>query len=347
MVADSDIKFMRRALELASLGIGRTSPNPAVGAVIVHEGRIIGEGYHTRAGEPHAEVNAVASAPAGLLKEASIYVSLEPCSHHGRTPPCADMLVEKGFRRVVIGTIDTSSKVSGRGIARLQEGGCEVVYPVLEDECRMINRRFFTFHEKARPWVILKWAESADGFIDRERKEGEATGPNWITGKEERVLVHTWRATEDAILAGKRTVIADNPSLDVRYVEGRNPLRVVLGGDGRLPGKLKIFEDDNPLLLFTRSPLDLREGKEIIVVSDGRLDTGQIFNELVRRDVQSLIVEGGADTLQQFIDEGKWDEARIFRGRKTFGNGIPAPLIEGEIIEERQFTESVLTIMKR
>ena len=342
MVAGIDVKFMERALELAAMAEGKTSPNPAVGAVIVCDGKIIGEGYHTKAGMPHAEVNAVNAAPAELLGRSTIYVTLEPCSHHGRTPPCADLLVEKGFKRVVVGTTDTSSKVSGRGIERLRSGGCEVEVGVLEEECRWLNRRFFTLNEKGRPWVILKWAESSDGYIDLAARP-PSSGVNWITGLEERTLVHRWRAQEDAILVGRNTVLIDDPSLDVRHVEGRNPLRVVLAGSKPLPKGLKILEDDMPLLLFSQGSMEMKAGKEVIETG-GAIDPEEVLRYLAGRGVSSVIVEGGANTLNRFIEKGMWDEARVFRGKGAFGGGVAAPVAGGRIVKSRVFASSTLTI---
>jgi diaminohydroxyphosphoribosylaminopyrimidine deaminase/5-amino-6-(5-phosphoribosylamino)uracil reductase len=229
MESPDDLIYMHRCLDLARCAVGCTSPNPMVGAVVVHKGKIIGEGYHMKAGTPHAEVHALnAVKNRDLLPEATMYVSLEPCSHYGRTPPCADMIIISGIRRVVVGTVDTSTKISGRGIARLREAGTEVITGVAEEECRAINKRFFTWHEKQRPYVILKWARSADGFLDLVRGPGDTAEPNWITGLTERILVHRWRAEEDAIMAGGGTVRADNPSLDVRLWSGKNPLRVIV-----------------------------------------------------------------------------------------------------------------------
>ncbi|MEZ5019677.1 MAG: bifunctional diaminohydroxyphosphoribosylaminopyrimidine deaminase/5-amino-6-(5-phosphoribosylamino)uracil reductase RibD [Bacteroidales bacterium] len=243
---------MRRALQLAAMAEGQTSPNPMVGAVVVHEKRIIGEGYHLKAGTPHAEVHAVnAVKDRSLLASSTIYVTLEPCSHHGKTPPCTDLIISSGIRRVVIGTPDTNPLVGGRGIQRLRQAGIEVVTGVLEEECRHLNRRFFTWHEKKRPYVILKWARSADGFIDLCRKPGDPVEPNWITGMAERVLVHRWRAAEDAILAGGGTIRADNPALNVRFWSGRNPVRVIVSRSGAMNRESAAFDGEAETIIFT------------------------------------------------------------------------------------------------
>lgn len=281
-----DERYMARCLQLARHGELTTAPNPMVGAVIVHDGRILGEGWHRRYGEAHAEVNAVRSVcpkDEALLCEATIYVSLEPCSHWGKTPPCAELLVEKGFRRVVVGTLDPNAKVAGRGIKRLREAGAEVVVGVLEEECRWLNRKFFMQHEHHRPWITLKWAESTDGFIDRHResreKDGEAVkfSTPWT-----QMLVHRLRATHEAILVGRRTWELDAPSLTTRLWPGKNPERVILSG--KTAPKYESY--------------------------------------------QSILVEGGAKTLQSFIDADLWDEAYIERSDIVLGDGVKAPQIQ-------------------
>lgn len=335
---------MSRALELAGRGILTTRPNPMVGAVIVHQDKIIGEGFHLKAGLPHAEVNAIESAPSELLKDSTIYVTLEPCSHHGKTPPCAELLVKMKFKRVVVGTIDTSSKVSGKGISILEKGGCLVDTGILDLECRELNKRFFTFHEKGRPYIILKWAQSQDGFIDLKRKENSKPGPNWITGEMEKTLVHRWRSEEHSILIGAKTLRADNPELTTRKVDGPNPLRLVLSRSGSFPGGLKLIEDDLKTILFTTTPVDIQEPKQNILINHrNSLDT--VIKELIRMDIQSLIVEGGADILMQFIEQNLWDEARIFYGNRKFGSGIASPIIDGEIFKEDEFDDCKLNYL--
>jgi len=341
-----DIIFMKRALELATMGSYTTRPNPMVGAVIVHNGIIIGEGYHKKAGQDHAEVIAVKNAPENLLNESTIYVSLEPCSHFGRTPPCALMLAEKGFKKVVIGAKDSSAKVSGKGIEILEKAGCEVRVGVLEEECMELNKRFFTYHEKGRPYIILKWAESADSFIDRERKEGDPQGPNWITGEEEQELVHSWRAEEHSILAGWNTIINDNPELSVRLCKGENPLRIAITDSEKLTSGLKLLEDDMPLLLFSTVAYKLGPGKENIVEKNREHIIDRVLNELYKREIQSLIVEGGAEIFSQFIKAGLWDEARVFKGKEDFGSGIEAPSLEGSIVGVRDFKRSQLNYIR-
>lgn len=340
-----DLKYMRRALDLAAMAGGGTRPNPLVGAVIVRDNQVIGEGYHRQAGEAHAEVEALLSVKdRSQLSGADIYVTLEPCSHWGKTPPCAEMIVREGFGRVIIGTRDTSSKVSGRGIEILKSGGCEIIEGVMDLECRKINSRFFTFHEKGRPLIILKWAETDDGFFDAERVEGQPPGPNWITGHSERILVHKWRSLEHAVMVGENTLCNDDPLLDVRLWPGRSPVRVILSGSESLRDGYRIFSGGEPTLVFTTHPSDNKGNVEYIRISARETALLEVLGELHRRDIQSLLVEGGANVLSQFITAGLWDEARIFRGKTRYGSGLPAPQISGTLVDEIEFESSNLNI---
>ncbi len=333
-------KFMRRCLELASKAEGLTYPNPLVGSVIVYKGIIIGEGYHLKSGEPHAEVNAINSVTdKEKLRYSTLYVNLEPCSHFGKTPPCADLIISLSIPRVVIGTVDTSKKVSGKGIKKLQDSGCEVITGVLEHECRRLNRRFFTFHEKSRPYITLKWAQSADGYLDILRSENHITGPNWISGKPERVLVHKWRASEQAILIGAGTLRTDKPKLNVREWKGPDPLKLILSSSGSInrdfAGKSIVFthnretEDSD----ITKIALDINSPSAI-----------QICDYLFKTNVQSVFIEGGAQVLNHFISCGLWDEMRVFTGKKTFTGGIKAPPVSGRKIYSKVFSGSLLEI---
>ncbi len=344
MTETVDSKFMRRCLDLAQLAEGMTYPNPMVGSVVVHNGKIIGEGFHLKAGTPHAEVNAVDAVPdKGLLRESVIYVSLEPCSHFGKTPPCADMIIAAGIPVVVIATTDTSSKVAGKGIEKLREAGCEVVTGILEEEARRLNRRFFTFHEKKRPYITLKWAESADGFIDMQRGKDFSREPNWITGKPERVLVHRWRAAEEAILVGAGTVRCDNPRLNVRYWTGNDPLRIILSRSGEAAALfVRETGDDTPVVIFTVNDVPAEAGMEKVLLSGERPAALQISDYLAGRGIQSLFVEGGAVTLNHFITTGCWDEALVFRGTVKFGGGVRAPEVEGVPASSVRFSMSRL-----
>ncbi|HQQ97402.1 MAG TPA: bifunctional diaminohydroxyphosphoribosylaminopyrimidine deaminase/5-amino-6-(5-phosphoribosylamino)uracil reductase RibD [Cyclobacteriaceae bacterium] len=325
----TDEIYMQRALELAQIGIGQVSPNPRVGCVIVHQNQIIGEGWHHQYGMPHAEVNALTAVKdESLLPESSLYVNLEPCSHQGKTPPCADLLIRKKIGRVVIANLDTNPLVSGEGIKRLRQAGVEVITGVLAVEGRELNKRFFTWIEKRRPFVLLKWAETADGFMARENFESK-----WISSDYSRQLVHRWRSEEDAILVGSTTAKLDNPALNVRNWSGRNPVRVVLDRFLRLDERLKVFDRTQPTLCYNLLRHD-EQTNLIRVRVDERDFLQQVMHDLFKRNIQSIMVEGGSQTLQQFIDAGLWDEACIFRSTQSFGKGIPAPNLHGKRLPE-------------
>jgi diaminohydroxyphosphoribosylaminopyrimidine deaminase/5-amino-6-(5-phosphoribosylamino)uracil reductase len=322
---NQDEIYMQRCIELARMGKGMVAPNPMVGAVIVCDDKIIGEGFHKRFGEPHAEVNAIASVKDhSLFPQSTIYVSLEPCAHHGKTPPCADLLVQKGFKRVVIGCKDTHVKVGGKGIERLKKAGLEVEVGVLEKECRELNKRFFTFHEKQRPYVILKWAQSKDGFIDGPRLNNEK-GILWISSPETRSLVHKWRSEEQTILVGRKTVENDNPSLTVRDVYGNNPIRIIIDSQLKISGDVNIFSDEAPTIIFNRSRNEVKGSVEWIKIPE--VNTRYILEKLYERNILSVFVEGGSRTLQYFIFDNVWDEARVIVGEAVFGEGTKAPSI--------------------
>ena len=327
----SDESFMKRALELATLGLGNVSPNPLVGCVIVHDGNIIGEGWHRRYGGPHAEVNAVnAVADKSLLTASTVYVTLEPCSHFGKTPPCADMLVREKVKRVVICNIDSNPLVSGGGIEKLRGAGIELSIGVLEERGREMNRRFFTFIEKQRPYIILKWAQTADGFIARENFDSK-----WISNEFSRKLVHRWRGEEDAVLVGFNTALHDNPKLNVRDWTGRNPVRIALDRDGKLPPGLNLFDGTQPTICYTTTKNSAQENLEFVkIMREGFLD--DVLGDLYERKIQSMIVEGGSAILNEFIARGFWDEARVFVSTTTFGKGIAAPRLahKASVIED-------------
>jgi diaminohydroxyphosphoribosylaminopyrimidine deaminase/5-amino-6-(5-phosphoribosylamino)uracil reductase len=305
-----------------------------VGSVIVCDGQIIGEGFHLRAGESHAEVNAINSvADKSLLKRSTLYVNLEPCSHFGKTPPCADFILSAGIPKVVIGTADTSGKVSGRGIEKLRISGCEVLTDVLKEECRRLNRRFFTAIEKNRPYVVLKWAQSADGLIDIVRKSGQPATPTWITGASEKCLVHKWRSEEQAILVGAGTVRTDNPRLDVREWTGNQPLRVILSRSGQIDKNLYVFRQEGSWLMFTTAN---STDKQIITIDGSQPSSVQVLKYLHSAGIQSVFIEGGAETLNHFIETGLWDEARVFTGKMKFGAGIKAPVLTSNMKPAQQ-----------
>nr|WP_044655092.1 bifunctional diaminohydroxyphosphoribosylaminopyrimidine deaminase/5-amino-6-(5-phosphoribosylamino)uracil reductase RibD [Bacteroides acidifaciens] len=318
-------KYMRRCIELAANGLCNVAPNPMVGAVIVCDGRIIGEGYHIRCGEAHAEVNAIRSVKdESLLQRSTIYVSLEPCSHYGKTPPCADLIIEKQIPRIVIGCQDPFSKVAGRGIQKLRDAGREVIVGVLEKECRHLIRRFITFNTLHRPFITLKWAESADHFIDIERTNGK---PVILSSPLSSMLVHKKRAEADAIMVGRRTALLDNPSLTVRNWYGHNPIRIVLDRSLSLPNDLQIFDGDIPTLIFTEKKRSEEKNITYITIDFSHNPLIQIMEELYQRKIQSLLVEGGSQLLQSFIDNGLWDEAFIEKCPSRLYSGVKAPEI--------------------
>lgn len=316
---------MRRCIELAKNGLCNVAPNPTVGAVIVCDGRIIGEGYHVRCGEAHAEVNAIRSVKdESLLKRSTIYVSLEPCSHYGKTPPCADLIIEKQIPRIVIGCRDPFSKVAGRGIQKLQNAGREVIVGVLEEECLHLIRRFITFNTLRRPFITLKWAESADRFIDIERIDGN---PVLLSSPLTSMLVHKKRAENTAIMVGRRTALLDNPSLTIRNWYGRNPIRIVLDRNLSLPNDLQIFNGEVPTLVFTEKEHPEEKSVSYITIDFAHNPLNQIMEELYQRNIQSLLVEGGSQLLQSFIDNELWDEAYIEKCPKRLYSGVKAPEI--------------------
>jgi diaminohydroxyphosphoribosylaminopyrimidine deaminase/5-amino-6-(5-phosphoribosylamino)uracil reductase len=346
MPENFDDKFMRRCLELALRAEGMTYPNPVVGAVIVYNGIIIGEGYHLQAGKPHAEVNAINSvADKALLSKSTLYVSLEPCSHFGRTPPCTDLILSHKIPKVVIGTTDTSTKVSGRGLEKLVKAGCEVIEGVMEEECRQINRRFFTFHEKERPYITLKWAQSADGFLDIKRPVNSTPEPYLITGKPERVLVHKWRAAEQSILVGAGTIRTDNPGLDVRDWKGNNPVKIILSRSGQLNKYLIENETNGKIIAFTGNYEGDFGRAEKVILKEDIPSALQVVDYLYKSEIQSVFIEGGAEVLNHFIGMNLWDEARIFFGNRRFYEGLKAPVIKGKPVSEEDFSTSRLQVL--
>lgn len=321
--------FMKRCLDLAKKGLGNTLSNPLVGSVVVFNGEIIGEGYHRRFGESHAEVNAINSVKVKtLLKKSVLYVNLEPCSHSGKTPPCTDLILKSGIPLVVIGTIDSSSKSAGKGITKLKNSGCKVRVGILEDESRFLNRRFFTFHEKKRPYIILKWAQTADGFIDIKRDADTAIGPKWISGPYERILVHKWRSEEQTILVGTKTVEIDDPALNVRDWSGNSPIKLVIDRDLKLSTNHKVFKDASRLIVFTSKQTKDNPSFKTEVIDFGTPILPQIVNYLYKMDIVSVLVEGGGKTLTNLISSEFWDEARVFTSNKKFKEGLIAPRME-------------------
>lgn len=324
-----DEKYIARCIQLAKNGLCNAAPNPMVGAVIVHNDTIIGEGYHIRCGEAHAEVNAVRSVKdESLLKDSTIYVSLEPCSHYGKTPPCADLIISKGIPRVVVGCQDPFSLVAGRGIQKMRDAGIDVKVGVLEEECLQLIQRFVTFNTLKRPFITLKWAESADGFIDLHRTGGH---PYIFSTPLTSMLVHKRRAEHAAILVGRRTALLDNPSLTTRSWYGKNPVRLVIDKDLTLPADLSLFDGSVRTIVFTQQEKATTPPN----VEHRRLDFSkdilpQIMEVLYQEKLQSLMVEGGSILLQSFIDSGCWDEAYIERSDAHLREGIEAPRLNGK-----------------
>ena len=329
-------KYMQRCIELAQLGAGSVSPNPMVGGVVVHQGHVIGEGYHRQYGQAHAEVNAInqvlehyANAEA-LLRNSIIYVSLEPCAHYGKTPPCADLIIKHQIPKVVVGCRDPFDQVNGKGIEKLRDAGIEVISGIMEAECQWLNRRFFTRVQKKRPYIILKWAQTINGFFATSDKS-----QLWITGEESRRLVHKWRSEEDAILVGKNTAIIDNPQLNVRHWPGKSPKRVVIDRKLELSHKLNIYDQSVETLIFNEIKTAIEGKIKYIALEDfERFVPQYILFQLYMQDIQSVIIEGGAHTLNTFIEAGLWDEARIFTGAVSLEQGIKAPCITGTAADE-------------
>lgn len=336
-----DSLYMRRALDLATRGRGAVSPNPMVGCVIVHNEKIIGEGWHRQYGEGHAEVNAVASvADKTLLSQSTCYVTLEPCSHHGKTPPCADLLVSHQVKRVVVAVKDSNPLVGGKGIARMKAAGVQVDYGVLEAEARELNARFFTAIEKSRPYILLKWAQTADGFVARKNFDSK-----WISGKTSRQLVHQWRADEDAIMVGTNTAHYDNPKLNVRGVSGKDPLRIVIDRDLRLDRGLRLFDGSQATVCYNLEKSDSLLNLDYVGLGKENF-LEELLADLQSRKVQSVLVEGGAGLLNALIEKGFWDEARVFQSETRFGEGVSAPILPIPPVETATIEKDELQIYR-
>lgn len=329
--------YMERCIQLARLGAGYTAPNPMVGAVLVHENRIIGEGWHQRYGEAHAEVNCIASVKEedkNLISQSTIYVSLEPCAHHGRTPPCADLIIAKKIPRVVVGCRDPFTEVDGKGIEKLKAAGIEVVLGVMEKECKDFNRRFLTFHTLHRPYIILKWAQTADNKIAFAPSAKERL---LISNEYTNRLVHRWRSEEAAILVGTNTALQDNPELTTRLWEGPSPARLVVDMSLRLPASLHLFDHKVRTIVFNTVKYEEDDNLLYYQVTDDVSLVHQIVHALYRLKILSVVVEGGAQLLQSFIDEGAWDEARIIQhSGLSIKNGLGAPGLSDAIKWDQQ-----------
>lgn len=330
------VNFMQRCIDLAYLGQGYVSPNPMVGCVIVKNGMIIGEGYHAEFGGKHAEIVAIESVEIpDEIENSTVYISLEPCVHTGKTPPCITALIGGKVKKVVIGSRDNNPLVGGKGIEALKRAGIEVEENILSEECQTLNKRFFTFHEKRRPYVILKWAQTSDGYLDKARYAGEK-GINWISSPQSKVLVHKWRSEEQSILVGRNTILNDNPSLTVREISGKNPIRIIIDSQMQLSKDVNIFSKDAPTIIFNRITNKKTEAVEWIKIQE--TSTKFILEELYKRNILSVLVEGGSRTLQYFLIDNVWDEARVIVGDVRFGEGIKAPIINKVPIRAHQFS---------
>lgn len=339
---DNYEKHILRALQLAQNGLGTVSPNPLVGCVIVYDDKIIGEGWHQKFGEPHAEVNAINSVKnKELLSKSTLYVTLEPCSHFGKTPPCADLIIKHKIPKVVVCNLDPFEKVNGSGVQKLKDAEIEVVINVLAEEGLQLNKRFFTSIQKKRPFVILKWAQTQDGFIARENFDSK-----WISNATSRKLVHKWRTEEDAILVGFNTALHDNPQLTARDWKGKNPIRIVLDKQLALPQTHFLFDNTVKTICFNSLKNEVTHQTEWVKIPCIDVEK-EVLNALYKRNIQSLIVEGGSKTLQGFMDKELWDEARVFIGEKTFGSGIKAPIITASTCLSQKIDNNTLNIYKQ
>ena len=346
MITEKDKIYMRRCFELARKGLGMTKTNPLVGAVLVYDDRIIGEGFHHEFGGPHAEVNAIRSVKdSSLLNQATLYCNLEPCSHHGKTPPCSMLISQKGIRRVVISNTDPFPSVNGKGIRHLEEAGIEVETSCLEEEGLHLNRRFFHYINYRRPYVILKWAQTADGYIDLEREPGDQEGPRWISNEVCRTLVHKWRSEESAIMVGTNTVIADNPRLNTRRWTGANPLRITMDRRGRLSDNAHILDGTQETIVFSGVQRNY-SGKIRTVHADPSYELVDVMEELFDQQITSIFVEGGAEMHNSFLASGLWDEARVFTGKMRFSQGVKSPEINEKPDETIKIGDAELAVFR-
>jgi len=337
---------MARCIQLAKLGAGNVAPNPMVGAVLVYKDKIIGEGHHKEYGGPHAEANCINNVEGEnklLIEKSTLYVSLEPCAHHGKTPPCSDLIIKNKIKKVVVGCRDIYEKVAGKGIEKLQNAGVETVTGLLENECIEFNKRFFTFHQKKRPFIILKWAQSANGKIGSQENKRIL-----ISNEYSNRLVHKWRSEEAGILAGTNTVLKDDPLLTTRLWKGKNPVRILIDKELKLPLTQKIFNEDSKTIIFNLYRNAIEKNCQFIKIdNDNFLD--EILQSLFENDIQSILVEGGAKTLQFFIDKGLWDEARIITNEELIiEDGIDTPEMKNFVpVKEEKYFSDLIHFYKR
>jgi diaminohydroxyphosphoribosylaminopyrimidine deaminase/5-amino-6-(5-phosphoribosylamino)uracil reductase len=326
-------QYMSRCIQLAKLGAGNVAPNPMVGAVLVYENKIIGEGYHQKFGEAHAEVNCINNVDEknkSLIEKSTMYVSLEPCAHHGKTPPCSDLIIQKKIKKVIIGCQDIYKEVAGKGIEKLRNAGVEVITGALENECKELNKRFFTFHQQQRPYIILKWAQSANGKISSDNDERILISNDYSNR-----LVHKWRSEEAAILVGTNTVLKDDPSLTTRLWKGNNPVRIVIDKELKIPSSFKIFNEEAKTIIYNLSKDATEKNIQFIKLSRQNF-LKEMLHSLYENDIQSVLIEGGTKTLQSFIDAGLWDEARMITNQEMIiENGMAAPEMKGFVFKNK------------
>jgi diaminohydroxyphosphoribosylaminopyrimidine deaminase/5-amino-6-(5-phosphoribosylamino)uracil reductase len=340
-----DIKFMKRCLDLASKGIGYTYPNPLVGSVIVYNNKIIGEGYHTKYGESHAEVNAINSVgDKKLLRESTLYVNLEPCNHHGKTPPCTEAIINNGIKRVVIGSRDPNRLVDGNGIDKLRSSGCNVVVGVMELECSNLNKRFFKYHKHKRPYIILKWAESKDGFISPLKSNQSPREVNWISGENSKKLSHKWRSEEHSILVGVQTIIDDDPLLTTRFVDGKNPIRFVLDPNSRIPIDSKVLSEVSKTIILSKKENNLIPN---YTKSSNFENIQKIIESLYDMKIQSVLIEGGTKTINHFLNNDSWDSIRVFKSNKNIKDGIKSPDLDFSKFSNSDIGDDILYEINR
>ncbi|MDD4210005.1 MAG: bifunctional diaminohydroxyphosphoribosylaminopyrimidine deaminase/5-amino-6-(5-phosphoribosylamino)uracil reductase RibD [Bacteroidales bacterium] len=347
MYAKDNEWFMQRCLKLAQQGRNYVAPNPMVGCVIVNNGRIIGEGYHAKYGEEHAEVKAIQSVRnKELLKKSTLYVNLEPCCHYGKTPPCVELIIQHQIPKVIIGSTDVNPKVSGKGISCLKEKGIKVQVGILEEACKNINIRFFTFHQEKRPYIILKWAETLDGFMDINRNLKEKNKSYWITNEALKLKVHQWRAQESAIFTGANTIINDNPQLNIRYCAGNNPIRITFLKSPIETTSFSFFDNSQKTIVFNSFKEEIKDKTEYILIKNDNNIEKEILEKLYKRNCQSIIIEGGKKTLERFIQAKLWDEARILVGNKFFVSGLKAPILSIMPYKIEQINEDKVVYIK-
>lgn len=343
-------KYISRCIQLGTRALGSAAPNPMVGCVIVHDDRVIGEGYTSAYGGPHAEVNAIESVmDKSVLSKATLYVSLEPCSHFGKTPPCVNLILKHAIPEVVIGLEDPHDKVAGKGILRLREAGCRVLVGINENQCREHHRRFLKFHEKKRPYILLKWAQTADGFMAPDKKmRSKIPQPYWISNSVSKQLVHRWRCEESAIMVGANTVIEDNPHLTVRHWKGKSPRRVLLDKELRIDSSYHVMDGSVPTLIITEisDTSKYLNGIDYAVIDYSKNLAEQVCSLLYKEQILSLMVEGGAQTLATFIQAGLWDEARILEGTAIFSEGIKAPNLTGRLQDTSMLGDNRLKVLR-